>query len=62
MGFEPQTAGKPLVDVHKRTTKVNIGVVVGVIVFLIVGISFAIWATKREARGEPVKQQVESPK
>jgi hypothetical protein len=27
---------KPSVDVHKRTTKVNIGVVIGVTVFLLV--------------------------
>ena len=60
MGFEPQTANKPLVDVHKRTTKVNLGVVIGVILFLVVGLAVAIWATKKEARGEPVKQ-VESP-
>jgi flagellar basal body-associated protein FliL len=62
MGFEPQTAGKPLVNVHKRTTKVNIGIAIGVVVFLIVGICFVMWAAKREARGEPVKQPAESPK
>ena len=56
MAFEPQTASKPLVDVHKRTTKVNIGVVIGVVLFLVVGIAVAIWATRKEARGEPVKQ------
>jgi uncharacterized membrane protein YqjE len=62
MGFEPQTANKPLVDVKKRTTKVNITMAIGVAVFLLLGAIVVIWATKREERGEPVKQQVESPK
>ena len=63
MGFEPQTAGQPLVNVHKRTTKVNIVMAIGVVVFLLIGIAFVIWASKREERGEPVKTPaVESPK
>jgi hypothetical protein len=62
MGFEPQTADKPLVDVHKRTTKVNFSVAIGVVLFLLVGICVVVWAVKKESRGEPVKTQVESPK
>ena len=62
MGFEPQTADKPLIDVHKRTTKVNLVVAMGVIVFLLAGIFVIVWAVKKEARGEPVKTPVESPK
>ena len=62
MGFEPQTADKPLVDVHKRTTKVNFSLAIGVLLFLLVGISVVVWAVKKESRGEPVKTQVESPK
>jgi hypothetical protein len=62
MGFEPQTADKPLVNVHKRTTKVNLGMAVGVVVFLLIGICIVVWAAKRQARGEPVKTEVESPK
>ncbi len=37
MGFEPQTANQPIVNVHKRTTKVNIWMVVAVAVFMIFG-------------------------
>jgi len=55
MGFEPQTSGQPLVNVHKRTTKVNITMAIGVLVFLLIGIAFVMWASKREAQGEPVK-------
>ena len=62
MGFDPQTSDKPLVDVNKRTTKVNLSVAVGVIVFLIFGICVVVWAVKKESRGEPVKTPVESPK
>lgn len=62
MGFEPQTADKPLVNVHKRTTKVNIIMAIGVAVFLLIGVCFVLWAAKRTSRGEPVMEQVESPK
>ena len=62
MGFEPQTAGQPLVNVHKRATKVNIVMAIGVALFLLVGICFIVWASKKEAAGEPVKAPAESPK
>ena len=62
MAFEPQTANQPLIDVHKRTTKVNLVVAIGVVAFLLAGICVIVWASKKEARGEPVKTQVESPK
>lgn len=62
MGFEPQTAGQPIVDVHKRTTKVNLSMAVGVVIFLMIGICVVVWAAKRQARGLPVETPVESPK
>jgi uncharacterized membrane protein YqjE len=62
MGFEPQTAGKPLVNVHKRTTKVNISMAIGVAVFFILGIIAVIWATQREKSGEPMPPPLEAPK
>lgn len=58
MGFEPQTADQPLVDVHKRTTKVNIMMAIGIGVFLLIGICVVVWASKRQAHGEPVMQPV----
>lgn len=35
MGFDPQNAEQPLVNPHKRTTQVNIGVAIGVLVFIL---------------------------
>jgi uncharacterized membrane protein YqjE len=54
MGFEPQTAGQPLVNVNKRTTQVNFAIVISIILFLVVGIAGAVWAVRKTARGEPV--------
>ena len=47
MGFEPQTADQPLVNVQKRTTKVNIAVAIGVVLFLIIGLAYSVWAYNR---------------
>jgi hypothetical protein len=41
MGFD-QNDPRPVVNVHKRTTKVNIWMVIGVLVFLAVG-AVAVW-------------------
>jgi uncharacterized membrane protein YqjE len=62
MGFEPQTAGKPLVNVHKKTTKVNISMAIGVAIFLILGVIAVVWATQRSERGETVPPPLEAPK
>ncbi|MEO6994998.1 MAG: hypothetical protein ABI273_15435 [Lacunisphaera sp.] len=61
MGFEPQTAGQPIVNIHKRTTQVNFGMAIGVVVFLLIGICVVVWAVKRQAHREPVKTEVKSP-
>ena len=54
MGFEPQTANQPLVNVRKGPTKVNIAVAIGVVVFLLAGLFYAIQMGRKTARGEPV--------
>lgn len=41
MGFD-QNDPRPIVNVHKRTTKVNIGMAVGVAVFFAIGV-LLIW-------------------
>jgi accessory gene regulator protein AgrB len=51
MGFEPQTAGQPIVNVRKRTTKVNLIMVVGIIVFLVVGMFYAVKIAGKSERG-----------
>jgi hypothetical protein len=42
MGFDPQNAGQPLVNPHKRTTQVNIAVALGVLVFLALSAMYLI--------------------
>jgi hypothetical protein len=41
MGFD-QNDPRPIINVHKRTTKVNLWMVVGVLFFFIVG-GLAVW-------------------
>jgi hypothetical protein len=45
MGFD-QNDPRPIINVHKRTTKVNIWMAVGVLVFLTVG-TLLIWMFAR---------------
>ena len=54
MGFEPQTAGQPLVNPRKRTTKVNFAIVASVVLFLIIGIFYAVWVSRQAKNGEPL--------
>ena len=52
MGFEPQTAGQPLVNLHKRTTKVNLVIVASVLAFLVIGIIYAVQVSRHADKGE----------
>ncbi len=36
MGFDPNSAGQPIVNVHKKTTQVNLWMCVGVAVFFLI--------------------------
>ena len=56
MGFEPQTAGQPLVNARKRTTKVNLVIVISVFAFLIIGIVYAVGIARKSANGETVRE------
>lgn len=62
MGFEPQTAGQPLVNVHKRTTKVNITMAISVVVFLVIGLAGIFWAVHRARNDTPAPPPVETQK
>jgi hypothetical protein len=42
MSFDNKNDGQPIVNVHKRTTKVNIWMVVAVVVFLAIGVVAAV--------------------
>ena len=59
MGFEPQTASQPLVNVHKRTTKVNIIMAVAVTVFLLIGVAVIVFASHRARNDTPPPPPVE---
>jgi flagellar basal body-associated protein FliL len=54
MAFEPQTANQPLVNVRKGPTKVNIAMAIGVVIFLVVGIIYAVRMGNKTEHGEPV--------
>ncbi|WP_438479852.1 hypothetical protein [Oleiharenicola lentus] len=58
MGFDPQNASQPIVNVHKRTTKVNFSVAIAVVVFILIGIGAMLWVSNRAERGEPVREEV----
>lgn len=46
MAFDRNTGNQPLVDVKKRTTKVNVAVVIAVIAVLVAGV-FTVWYVSR---------------
>jgi len=43
MSIEKESSGIPEVNVSKRTTKVNLGVIIAVVLFLGVMAGFVIW-------------------
>jgi len=45
MSIDKESNGLPQVDVHRRTTKVNLSIVVAVVVFIVVAIGVAYWAS-----------------
>jgi len=52
MGFDDNSAGQPLVNVHKKTTQVNLWMVVGVIVFFVVSASVLFSVSRRHGPDE----------
>jgi len=56
MGFEPQTAGQPLVNPRKRATKVNLFIVISIFTFLVIGILYAVSIGRKSANGETVRE------
>ena len=49
MSIDKDSSGIPEVDVHKRTTKVNLSIIIGVAIFLAVmsGMAVVLWLTNR---------------
>ncbi len=60
MGFDPQTGDKPLMEVHKKTTKVNLAVVIGVVLFFVIAaaVMFKFMRSPDETRNEMHEESV----
>lgn len=43
MSIDKESSGIPEVNVHKRTTKVNLSIVVGVVLFFVVMGAVVVW-------------------
>lgn len=52
MAFDHNSEGKPLVDVEKRTTQVNIWIAIGVAVFILIVTGFFVHYRKHPAQTE----------
>ena len=52
MGFD-QNSDLPVVQLQKRTTKVNVGIIVGVILFLVIGGVVLAWFSLHPSQAHP---------
>ena len=52
MGFDENSRGQPLVNVHKKTTQVNIWMVVGVALFALVAVILIVNLSRRHGPDE----------
>lgn len=52
MSFD-QNSDLPLIQPHKRTTKVNFGIVVGVLLFFVIGGAFLLWFQRNPDEAVP---------
>lgn len=43
MSIEKDSSGLPDVNVHKRTTKVNLSVIAAVLLFFVITVSVVVW-------------------
>ncbi|HEX2100179.1 MAG TPA: hypothetical protein VHF69_05935 [Candidatus Synoicihabitans sp.] len=61
MGFDDQTQGQPLVQTHKKTTKVNIAMVIGVLIFFVIAVAVGVHYMRNpaEARSEVHQDSIE---
>lgn len=47
MAIDKESNGLPEVNVHRRTTQVNLGIMVGVGIFLLIAAAVVIWLAIR---------------
>jgi hypothetical protein len=55
MGFDSESAGQPIVNVHKRTTKVNFAVAIAVAIFFLLAIAYVLRVAHKDAEGDAIK-------
>ena len=53
MGFDQNSAGQPLVNVHKKTTQVNLWMVAGVVMFFLVCATVLFSLSRRHGPDDP---------
>ena len=53
MGFDANSAGQPIVNVHKKTTQVNLWMVVGVVIFFVISAAVMFWLNQRHGPDDP---------
>jgi len=49
MSIDKEGSGLPQVNVHRRTSKVNISMVAAILVFFAVAAAVAFWVSRRES-------------
>ena len=55
MGFDSESAGQPIVNVRKKTTKVNFAVAIAVLVFFILAVVYVLRVARKDAQGDAIK-------
>ncbi len=48
MSIEKESSGIPEVNVSKRTTKVNLGMIIGILIFLAISVGVVLWLSANE--------------
>ncbi len=46
MSIDKEGTGMPEIDVHRRTTKVNLATIVGVLIFFVIAAAVIFWFAK----------------
>jgi hypothetical protein len=56
MSFDQNQPDGPIIHLEKKTTKVNVAVVIGVLAFFVAALAIGFWAWDRDGRNnaEPV--------
>jgi len=48
MSIDKESNGLPQVDVHRRTTKVNVSMVAAILVFFLLAAAVAFWVSRQD--------------